>query len=276
MEARAHSSGAGQEAWARLTQSAAGEVGRASLPERRRKVLSQSWRFMWRLHKPPGAEKMRLQKDRLGQVQLIPTLGGISVFSPGLQQCFPAAWAIFQRGGGSPSPAGECAVMDGGATACSPALEPAGILPFPAVCQELCPGMSLLPGAHKQRRLKAAGRPRCSRAACPCGVPVVLPRAEPWLLQPARGCSPLLAAVLALSTAGKGKLGDVANNLQQLKLHKKHLAWKIRQSRKNSTYHQYNAAEISFLEIIISDSSSKNKGHKLEEARKHGGGSESR
>lgn len=77
-------------------------------------------------------------------------------------------------------------------------------------------------------------------------------------------------------TAGKGKLGDVANNLQQLKLHQKHLAWKIRQSRKNSTYYQYNTAEISFLEIIISDSSSKNKGQKLEEARKHGRGSESR
>lgn len=206
MEARAHSGGAGQEAWARLTQSAAGEVGRASLPERRRKVLSQSWRFMWRLHKPPGAEKMRLQKDRLGQVQLIPTLGGISVFSPGLQQCFPAAWAIFQRGGGSPSPAGECAVMDGGATACSPALEPAGILPFPAVCQELCPGMSLLPGAHKQRRLKAAGRPRCSRAACPCGVPVVLPRAEPGSFSLPGAAVPSLQQCWHFPQQGKGNL----------------------------------------------------------------------
>lgn len=72
----------------------------------------------------------------------------------------------------------------------------------------------------------------------------------------------LPAGMLAPCTAGKGKLPDVANNLQQLKLHQKHLAWKIRQSRKNSIYHQYNTAEISFLEIIISDSSSKNKGQK--------------
>ena len=95
---------------------------------------------------------------------------------------------------------------------------------------------------------------------------------------PPRGCRPLLTAVLALSAAGKGKLGDVATNLQiieHLKLYEKSLAWKIRQGRKNSTYHQHNAAEISFLEIIISDSSSKNKGQKLEEAIKHSRGSES-
>lgn len=82
--------------------------------------------------------------------------------------------------------------------------------------------------------------------------------------------------MLALSTAGK--FGDMATNLQimkHLKLYEKHLAWKIRQDRQNSAYHQHNTAETSFFEIIISDSSSKNKGQKLEDARKHGRGSDS-
>lgn len=108
------------------------------------------------------------------------------------------------------------------------------------------------------------------------GVSVVLPRAEQIAPSGLPGDAILsFWEWIPLSAAGKGKLGDVANNLQQLKLHGKHLAWKIRQSRKNSTYYQYNTAEVSFLEIIISDSSSKNKGQKLEEARKHDRGSES-
>lgn len=81
---------------------------------------------MWPLHKPPGMEKMMLQKDNLGQVQFIATLGGISAFSPGLQLCFPATWAFPQWGGGSPFQAGERAVRDGGVTACAAALEHAG------------------------------------------------------------------------------------------------------------------------------------------------------
>lgn len=98
-------------------------------------------------------------------------------------------------------------------------------------------------------------------------------------IQASQRLQPLPAAMLELFTAGKGgRLGGVATNFQiikHLKLYEKHLAWKIRQSRRNSAYHQHNSAEFFFLEIIISDSSSKNKGQKLEEARKHSCGSES-
>lgn len=63
------------------------------------------------------------------------------------------------------------------------------------------------------------------------------PRLNNCSFGPARGCNPLLLGVdFTFHSREKGKLGDVANNLQQLKLHEKHLAWKIRQSRKNSTF----------------------------------------
>lgn len=143
---------------------------------------------------------------------------------------------------------------------------------------EMCPGAgrSLPPGAHRgaQSHLSAttggdSAPEQPVFVECFCG---------PLLSRPARGYSPLPAAMLELSTAGKGRPGGVATNFQiikRLKLYKKHLAWKIRQNRRNSDYHQHSSAEIFFLEIIISDSSSKNKGQKLEEARKHSCGSES-
>lgn len=145
---------------------------------------------------------------------------------------------------------------------------------------EMCPGAgrSLPPGAHRQRCSEPPQchhrRWQCPWAACVCGMSL-------WSspIQASQRLQPLPAAMLELFTAGKGgRLGGVATNFQiikHLKLYEKHLAWKIRQSRRNSAYHQHNSAEFFFLEIIISDSSSKNKGQKLEEARKHSCGSES-
>lgn len=217
-----------------------------------------------------------------------------SVFSPGLQQCFPAAWASPNAG----SRSGGLRISMSCWRMCCQGWRYHSLCTSTRMCwllgsrwpwcclsasralaQEVpcCPGHADR-GARRHCGTTRGGHGAPEQPAFVGGFCGPLQGSTDCFFGPHRGCSPLLTAMLALSTAGRGKLGDVATDLQiikHLKLYEKHLAWKIRQGRQNSTYHQHNAAEISFLEINISDSSSKNKGQKLEEARKHGRGSKS-
>lgn len=128
------------------------------------------------------------------------------------------------------------------------------------------------PGSH-------LGKPRCPRAACICGgVSVVLPKAEQLLLWPCQGLqsSPFRSG-FHFSQQGKRETWRRGKQFATAKAPRKASCMENQtEQEKQHFYYQYNTAEVSSLEIIISDSSSKNKGQKLEEARKHGRGSESR